>query len=245
MTFDNIRNEQGERLDVAFHSGERRDALLILGHGVTGDKDRPLLAALAEGLAEQGWPCLRISYAGNGESEGRFVDSCITKEVGDLRSVLSAVPEGIKIAYAGHSMGGAVGVLAAAVDERIRVLVSLAGMTYTADFVRREFSDVLPDHGCMWDEEDCPLSQIFVNDLTGIGNTLSAASHVIQPWLLIHGREDDIVPISDGKDAFASATCVKEQLEIPGAGHSFSLETFPMIIDAMDRWLAAHVPSMA
>jgi uncharacterized protein len=241
MNWDKIRNEQGELLDAAFHPGERSEVLLILGHGVTGDKDRPLLVALAEGLSERGWPCLRVSYSGNGQSEGRFVASCITKEVGDLRSVLSAVPEGVKVAYAGHSMGGAVGVLTAAVDERICVLVSLAGMTHTADFVRREFSDVVPDEGCMWDEEDCPLSQGFVDDLSGIGNTLCAAAKVTQPWLLIHGGEDDVVPVTDGRDAFDAATSVKELLEIPRAGHSFGEDCYTLIIDAMDRWLSERL----
>jgi pimeloyl-ACP methyl ester carboxylesterase len=245
MEVDNIRNDQGERMDAAFHPGERTDVLLILGHGVTGDKDRPLLVALAEGLAVRGWPCLRISFSGNGESEGRFVDSFITKEVGDLRSVLSAVPEGVLVAYAGHSMGGAVGVLTAAVDERIRVLVSLAGMTHTADFVSREFGDVVPDQGCMWEEEGCPLSRRYVEDLEGIGSTLDAAARVKQPWLLIHGSEDDVVPVSDSSDALVAATCVKEWLEVPGAGHSFGPESYPMVIDAMDRWLAAHLPSDA
>lgn len=243
MNIDMIKNEEGDLLDTAFHSGERSHVLLILGHGVTGDKDRPLLVALAEGLAKRGWPCLRVSFSGNGESEGRFVDSCITKEVGDLQSVLSAVPEGVRVAYAGHSMGGAVGALTAAMDGRIKVLVSLAGMTHTAGFVSREFGEVVPDQGCMWDEEGCPLSLRYVEDLEGIGSTLDASARVKQPWLLIHGREDDVVPVSDGKDAFAAATCVKEWLEIPGAGHSFGPESYPMVMDAMDCWLAAHLPS--
>ena len=59
-----IRNSSGERLDHHFHPAERRDALVILGHGLTGNKDRPLLVALAEGLSARGWPCLRISFSG-------------------------------------------------------------------------------------------------------------------------------------------------------------------------------------
>ena len=65
-------NRHGERLDVSFHPGSHEDRLVLIGHGVTGDKDRPLVAAVAEGLAAKGWPCLRISFAGNGGSEGDF-----------------------------------------------------------------------------------------------------------------------------------------------------------------------------
>lgn len=241
MTSSEVRNQDGERIDHTFHPGDRLDALVILGHGVTGNKDRSLLVAVAEGLAERGWPCLRISYTGNGESGGRFEDSCITKETGDLSSVLDDVPQDVKIAYVGHSMGGAVGVMTAAKDARIRTLVSLAGMTHTADFVKREFGDVVPDQGFMWEDEECPLSQAYVDDLTEIGSTLESAAKVVQPWLLVHGVEDDIVPIKDGEDAFAAATSEKEWLPIEGAGHSFDENSYRRIIEAVDGWLTRHL----
>ena len=118
MTSSEIRNRKNERLDTSFHPGTRANVLVILGHGLTGNKERPQLVALANGLAARGWPCLRFSYSGNGGSEGRFEDCCITQEIGDLQAVLGMVPNDVKVAYAGHSMGGAVGVLTAARDMR-------------------------------------------------------------------------------------------------------------------------------
>jgi len=234
-------NSHNERIDHVFHPGSRRECLVILGHGVTGDKDRPLLLAVAEGLAARGWPCLRISFSGNGKSEGRFEESTITKEVEDLAAVLATVPDEVRIAYAGHSMGAAVGVLSAARDPRIRVLVSLAGMTYTAEFCEREFGEVTPGEGLMWDEENCPLSQEFVDDMNTVGDVLEASASVTQPWLLIHGMDDDVVPIRDGHDAHTAASCVKHWLAIEGAGHSFGEESYPQIIDVMDVWLNEHL----
>ena len=237
MTDCEIRNRSGERIDHHFHPGTRADALVILAHGVTGNMDRPHLVALADGLAARGWPCLRISYSGNGGSEGRFEDSCITKEIGDLQAVLDAVPDTAKAAYVGHSMGGAVGVLTAARDLRIRALISLAGMTHTAAFVQREFGDVTPGQGCMWDDENCPLSETYVDDLNSINDTLSAAEAVTQPWLLIHGEADDLVPVQDSRDALAAAICEKQILEIAGAGHSFDEANYPELVAAVDGWL--------
>ncbi len=232
-----IKNEQGERLDVAFHGGNKLGAIVVLGHGVTGNKDRPLLVAIAEGLSERGWPCIRFSFSGNGDSEGRFEDSTITKEVGDLRAVLETVPQEKRIAYIGHSMGAAVGVLTASSGLNIQSLVTLAGMVHTKEFVSREFGDVKPGEGCMWEEEDCPLSQAFVDDLNGIENTLDSAAKVMQPWLLIHGTADDVVPLKDSHDAFAAAKCRKELLEVPDAGHVFGEESYPQIIEAIHTWL--------
>ena len=58
-----IRNRHGERLDYAFHptQGEAR-GLVILGHGVTGNKDRPLLIALAEALEASGFPSCAFPF---------------------------------------------------------------------------------------------------------------------------------------------------------------------------------------
>jgi uncharacterized protein len=239
MNFNEIKNQEGEKIDYAFHAGSRVDALIIFGHGVTGNKDRPHLIAIAEGLAEIGWPCLRVSFSGNGESEGHFQDSCITKEISDLQSVFDVVPHDLNIIYVGHSMGGAVGVLTAARDLRIKVLVSLSGMAHTADFIQREFSDVTPDAGLMWEEENCPLSQAYVDDLRFIHDTLSAAEAVTQPWLLIHGDADEIIPIQDSCDAFKVAICERKKLiEIPNAEHSFDDTSYAKIIQAIDEWLS-------
>jgi uncharacterized protein len=236
-----MTNGFDETIDTSFHPGLRGDVLVILGHGVTGNKDRPLLVAIAEGLSDRGWPCLRISYSGNGESGGRFEDSNITKEIGDLSSVIDNVPPETKVVYIGHSMGGAVGVLSAAQDPRIVLLVTIAGLAHTADFVKREFGDVVPGEGCMWDEPEHPLSQAYVDDLTSLGDTLTAAASVTQPWLLIHGTADDVVPFQDGLDAYEKANSVKQWLAVPGAGHSFDETTYPLLIDTINVWLTQHL----
>jgi pimeloyl-ACP methyl ester carboxylesterase len=241
ITENFIRNRFWESIDYTYHPAGRADALVVLGHGVTGDKDRPLLVALAEGLCERGWPCLRISFTGNGGSEGSFEDSCITKEVGDLQALLEVVPNTASVAYVGHSMGAAVGVLTAARDLRIRVLVSLAGMTHTAAFLEREFSTIVPGRGNMWDEEGCPLSEGFVADLTGIGDTLPAAEAVTQPWLLIHGDADDVVPVQDSRDACDAAICEKKLIELAAAGHSFDETFYPQLVEEIDQWLNLNI----
>jgi uncharacterized protein len=239
MTSTVIKNPAGERLDLSFHPAARKDVLAILGHGLTGNKDRPLLVALAEGLSARGWPCMRISFSGNGQSEGRFEDATITKEIADLKAVLATVPDYVRVAYAGHSMGSAVGVLTAARDLRIRTLISLAGMARTADFLEREFGSLTPGEDCMWDEPEHPLSETFATDMRTIGDILSTAATVTQPWLFIHGTGDELVPVQDGRDTYEAAICTKQWLEIEGADHTFGEADYPRIIDAMDDWFSA------
>ena len=233
--FGEIRNEHGERLDYTYHKGNG-NRIVVIGHGVTGNKDRPALIALAEGLAEAGISAIRFSFSGNGESEGEFVDSTISKEVADLGKVLDSL-ENHKICYVGHSMGGAVGVLRAAVDERIAVLVSLAGMVHTHEFAQREFGDATPDKGFMWDEPDCPLSQIYVDDMASIDSVAKQASKFGGPWLLVHGTEDDIVPIQDSIDILQYANEPTELLELPGVDHVFSGDGSPLMVEKVVAWI--------
>ena len=162
--FGEIQNAAGEKLDYTFHQGnDNGKDIVVIGHGVTGNKDRPFVVALADGLAAAGINALRFSFAGNGESGGDFVDATISKEVEDLDAVLGAL-ENWRVCFVGHSMGGAVGVLRTSRDKRIQSLVSLAGMVHTEEFATREFGEVTPDVGDMWEDEDCPLSQSYMDD---------------------------------------------------------------------------------
>ncbi|MBI5772448.1 MAG: alpha/beta hydrolase [Verrucomicrobia bacterium] len=238
--FSEIKNAHGERIDGTFHSGDKNSkTLVVLGHGVTGNKDRPFLVALAEALAAAGVNALRISFSGNGASGGRFTDSTISKEVADLGSVLDALA-GWRTGYIGHSMGGAVGVLRASMDARLRFLVSLAGMVHTKAFADREFGTVKPGAGFMWDDENCPLSQAYMDDMARIVSVADKASLIKVPWLLVHGFEDDVVPIQDSRDIFARASQPKELFEMKGSNHVFAGDfTAPMIAKVVP-WVKAQ-----
>ena len=222
-----IQNAFDETLDYSFAPGAEESKktgwLVVLGHGVTGDKDRPVLVDTAEALNAAGFDTLRFSFSGNGASEGNFRQATITKEADDLASVLDAVaPDYPQIAYLGHSMGGAVGVIQASRDARIDALISLAGMVDTKAFAEAEFAGVTPDKGCMWDEEECPLSSEFIDDLCQRVKTVAPpAANIRIPWLLIHGTADDIVPPKDSEQIKALKGDAVTLKSIPGADHSF------------------------
>jgi uncharacterized protein len=236
-----IRNSKEERLDYTYHHG-RPDAheIVVIGHGVTANKDRPFVVALAEGLAKAGIPAIRISFAGNGASGGRFSQCTISKEVDDLGVLLDAVHDR-RVCYVGHSMGGAVGVLRAARDPRIKALVSLAGMVHTKAFAEREFGMVKPGEGFMWDDPNCPLSQEYMDDMAQIGTVINEAPKVRVPWLLIHGTEDDVVPISDSREIFARANEPKQLIELPGANHVFAGDHTAAMVGHVVRWVKSQL----
>ena len=242
--FGEINNRHGEQLDYTFYEGEKGSKnIVVLGHGVTGNKDRPFVVALGEGLAAAGIPALRFSFSGNGTSEGNFTDSTISKEVDDLGAVLDHLNE-YTVCYVGHSMGGAVGVLRASEDKRIQLLVSLAGMVHTKAFAQREFGDVTPGEGFMWDEPDCPLSQAYMDDLTQINTVVNLSPQITTPWLLVHGDEDDIVPIKDSHDILAKANSQAQLITLEGANHVFSDEYTPVMVEKVIAWIKTQLASL-
>ena len=192
--------------------------------------------ALAEGLAAVGIAALRFSFAGNGDSEGAFEDAVPSKEAEDLGAVLDAT-SGWRVCYAGHSMGGAVGVLRAAADTRIDLLVSLAGMVSTKKFAETEFGEVTPDEGNMWDDPDCPLSAAYMADLRQIDTVVERGPEVKVPWLLVHGTEDDVVLIDDSRQISARAGGDARLVELPGADHVFSDEHTAPMVETVVGWL--------
>lgn len=223
-----FKNRHGESLHTESAKGKadahRDNVLVLLGHGVTGNLDRPIVAETAQALNDAGYDTLRFSFSGNGESEGAFTESTISKEVEDLLSIIDQVSEHYrKLIYIGHSMGAAVGVLAAAQDERIQALVSLAGMVETRTFAMTEFGQETPDEGLMWDEPDCPLSSAFMDDLCQtVVSVLPQAERLSVPWLLVHGTADDVVLPKDSNAIKVLKGDAVTLVEVEGADHSFS-----------------------
>jgi len=236
-----IRNQFGEAIDYEYLEGDDRFAswIVLLGHGVTGNRSRPVIAETARALNDAGFSTLAFSFSGNGESEGDFKDSCVSKGVKDLTAVIDAVGDK-NVAYIGHSMGAAIGVIAAAKDERIQRLVSLAGMVDTKKFAETEFGEETPDQGYMWGEDDCPLSQAFMDDLCEtVRSVIGQTDHVEAPWLLLHGSADDVVLPLDSEAVKARLQDRVDHVVIEGADHSFNDHRKEQV-DAVVKWLTKN-----
>ncbi len=235
---ETLTNHAGERLDFAFHAGDAtRSELLVLGHGVTGHKDRPFLIEMAEGWAAMGLNVLRCSWSGNGESEGEFAESNITKEVADLDAILGKLTAaGFSITYVGHSMGGAVGVRRAAQDPRIKRLVSLAGIVHTRSFADSAFGHLTPGEGLMFDKPGLVLPAAYMDDLHRIESVIDEVDRIAVPWLLLHGTADELVPIQDSRDAVDRATGDVTFVELPGIDHLFAPDGIPQVVKTVGEW---------
>jgi len=228
MQLITLKNDAGEALEFDLEVGAKYpDTVVVLGHGVTANKDREWAVTLMETLVGAGVGCLRFSFSGNGGSEGRFEDSGPSKGAADLRAVLRALKAAgaERLIYIGHSMGAATGVLVAgaplAGDPPLAGLVSLAGMVDTHGFAQRKFGDQEPGSSLMWDKPECPLSQAFMDDMEAVGTVLVLADKVSIPWLLLHGTDDTVVPHLEAEQVASHVPHAQVQL-MPGVDHVFS-----------------------
>lgn len=242
-----ILNTHGERIDYAFQevpsSCSKAYWIVLLGHGVTGNKDRPIIVETAKALNAAGFDTLRFSYAGNGDSEGDFRDATISKEADDLDAVITAASaQYANIAYIGHSMGGAVGLLQASRDPRIKALVSIAGMVDTQAFAKEEFGALTPDKDVMWEEPDFPLSSAYMTDLCETHKDLKdRISSVKAPWLLVHGDEDDIVLPKDSETVISLKPTDTTLEIIKGANHVFDDPAkMSLLTQKISSWLSTQ-----
>jgi pimeloyl-ACP methyl ester carboxylesterase len=110
-------------------------------------------------------------------------------------------------------------------------------MVHTKAFAEREFGMVKPGEGFMWDDPNCPLSQTYMEDMSGIGSVVGEGRKIRAPWLLIHGSEDDVVPLQDSRDILAGANEPKQLIEIKGAGHVFAGDHTAPMVNEVVRWI--------
>lgn len=160
--------------------------------------------------------------------------------------MLSAVQaKGFSLSYAGHSMGGAVGVLKTGSDPRIRHFISLAGMVRPREFAETEFGTAVPDEGFMWDDTDCPLSSTFMNDLKAIESLVPAIANVKVPALFVYGVDDDLVPLAHGREIFREAANEPKMMaELQGSNHVFAGDATPRMVFMVTEWMKSRLAAM-
>jgi fermentation-respiration switch protein FrsA (DUF1100 family) len=90
----------------------------------------------------------------------------------------------------------------------------------------------------------------MLDDVESAGLDLLAAAETRRaPWLIVHGAEDESVPVAEGHRLAERATGATELLVVPGANHTFgSHHPFagptPQLIQALNatqRWFREHL----
>lgn len=124
-------------------AADKKIPLVIICHGFVGNRigvDRLFLLASRQ-LANQGYLVIRFDYAGCGESEGIYGEHGLDSMIAQTRSILDYglsldIVDPLRVTLLGHSLGGAVALLAGTKDRRVKSLALWSPVAYP-------FNDIL------------------------------------------------------------------------------------------------------
>lgn len=196
------------RLALTLHYPEaekRNDTLplIIICHGFTGNRigaDR-LFVQAARDFSTSGYLTLRFDYGGCGESTGDYGSGGMDRLVEETRAVLDYALrlEGVdlsRVTLLGHSLGGAVAVLAAARDKRVKRLVLWAPVAHPlADITRiigpRAHKQALSTGAT--DYLGYSLTDRFIRSMAE-ARPLQDTKQFRGDVLVLHGSGDEVIP---------------------------------------------------
>lgn len=224
--------------------GGRRPPGLVLCHGfpsgpggaATSGKTYP---SFAEHLsAETGWAVLTFNFRGAGRSAGNF---SLRGWLADLAAAIDHLQaeEVSGIWLAGSSTGGALAIVQAAEDERVRGVAALAApATFDVWAAHpRRFLDQARQIGVIPNRAFPPDVDAWGRELAEV-RALDVVDQVPpRPLLLVHGTDDDRVPSQDARTLATAAGPSAELRLVYGAGHRLRHDprAVAFVIGWMDR----------
>ncbi len=218
---------------------------LVLCHGFpSGPADSTIVGRdmpqLANRVAvEMGWTAVAFLFRGCGESTGQF-------SLGGWAADVQAVVEWVltsgdvdSVWIAGFGTGGALGLCAAARDERVSGAAALGAPADFADWAGhpKRLIEHARTAGVIDDPDYPPSVDRWARQLRELRAEECAAGLSGRPVLLVHGSDDELVPLLDAR-AMADAHGGADLRVIAGAGHD--LRHDPRSIAVLLGWLDRH-----
>ena len=249
--------------------------VVVICHGFKGFMEWGFFPHAATLLAGRGFVAVRFNLSGAGMRPGdelvtdlgAFRDNTYSRELADLLAVLAALGETIapgrvdrrRIGLFGHSRGGGAALLAAAHPpwrERVRALVTWAAIADVDRFTPEQKAD--------WRRAgELPVVNARTGQRLALGvgllddveerraelNLLAASAARSAPWLIVHGDDDESVPVAEAHRLAAGAAGEKELLIVSAANHTFGVRhpfagPTPQLIQALNatqRWFRTHL----
>ncbi|MBW8361007.1 MAG: alpha/beta fold hydrolase [Kaistella sp.] len=255
----NIKIQQpgarGFLADAFYPENSGKLPLIVFAHGYKGYKDWGAWNLMAEKFAEAGFFFVKFNFSHNGttfENPSDFDDleafgnNNYTKEMSDYDAVLNHFYEDQridqeKIAIIGHSRGGGISIIKACEDDRVKLLVTLAGVSnFKNRFPRDERLEKWKNSGVMFSENGRTKQQMphfyqFYEDYKKNEDRFNiqyCAQHLDKPVLIIQGTADEA--IKEKEALLIHEWCKKSELFIMDhANHTFS---------AKEPWSEENLP---
>ena len=217
--------------------------LVIVIHGFTGHMEERHITAVAKTLNETGFATLRVDMYGHGSSEGRFRNHTLYKWLTNALTVIDyakSLDFVTDLYLCGHSQGGMTVMLAGAMKhDVIKGLIPLSpawmipegarkGTLLGRDFDPDNIPEVIPGFG----------SEGLSGNYIRVAQTIhveEAIDRYTGPVLIVHGTEDEAVPVKYGTLAAERYRDCRLVL-IPGDTHCYDYH-LDQVLDAVRDWM--------
>jgi putative redox protein len=185
---------------------------------------------------EMGWAAMTFTFRGCGQSEGDF---SLRGWLTDLRAAIDHLAASVRLSgiwLAGTSTGGSLALCVAADDPRVRGVAALGARADFDDWAGqpRRFVEHAREIGAIRTPGFPRQFDRWARELREPRPLDAARRFAPRPLLLVHGDDDDTVPITDSRllqQAHGSA----ELRILPGAGHR--LRHDPRAVAILLGWL--------
>jgi len=207
-----------------FFPGRSRTTI-ILSHGYGDNQDQML--PWADFLNRAGYSVFTYDMRDRGHSGGDAVTLGALEQY-DLESVVSYVAarrdvDPRRIGALGVSLGGAVTILAAAADRRIKAVVDDCGFSDAPRVIDAAFTYFIGLPAFPFAPITVDLAQWRAGvNITNVRPVDKIALISPRPVFIIHGLADKVVPPANSLRNFAAARPPKKLWLVPGAGHNGS-----------------------
>jgi putative redox protein len=216
---------------------------LVLCHGFPAGPRGALTSAqtypdLADHLsAETGWTVIAFNFRGAGDSEGDFSLLGWLDDLGAVVDYAVDLPRSGGVWLAGSSAVGALALCAAADDDRIRGVATLAAPADFADWASdaRAFLAHCRYVGVIRDADFPSDAESWAGEFKKLQPLTAAAGIPPRPLLLMHGSDDPSVSVSDARALADAADGQADLRVITGAGHR--LRHDPRAVAALMGWM--------
>ena len=240
-----LKNKDGKEFLADLYTPESSEKLplVIFAHGYKGFKDWGAWNLMAEKFAKSGFIFVSFNFSMNGiglENTSEFTDiegfseNNYTLELDDLDVVIDhfSTLENVdtsKITLLGHSRGGGICIIKASEDSRISSLITLGSVDSMNRFVTGEQLEEWQKTG-IYNTFNSRTKQQMPHKLQFLNNYLEnkerlnveiSAKSLKIPTLIIHGKNDESVKTSSGKNLNKWMSHSKLIL-VENTGHTFN-----------------------
>ena len=239
--------DDGIRLNASLEKPDaERCPLVIIIHGFTGHMEEDHLTAVSRMLNKNGYATLRVDMYGHGKSDGQFRDHTLYKWLTNAMTVIDYARNldfVTDLYLCGHSQGGMTVMLAGAMKRDVlKGIMPLSPAWMIPELARSgellglQFDpDHVPDTLMAWEGRELDGNYYRIAQTIRVEDAIDRYDG---PVLIVHGDDDESVPVRVGIDAANRYKNGTIKL-INGDDHCYHRH-LDQVLDAVKAWMTAQ-----